>query len=333
MEADRNLTVEGGVRWVLLAAVVLDDQQHRQLRSAVLRSGQRGGRSTRRLAGCVGGRPLQRHRAAGRRIRGRRQRPVVAQDPAVLALFRGEPRGFSETHDNVFEPRLGVAYSAQRQDDGPRQRRRLPQPRHAERLDAARRQPAVPAAGHRVATAASTTRAAAAAAPRDLPFGITAQDLGVQASDGLHVVGRRAARGAVRLHRRRDLRRPPRPVPAARAQHQPAAAGHDPGQPGRQHRGAAALQGLRRDPPVGERRPLDVQQPADQRRPPLQQRPEGRRRLHAGQVRGQRQRQAQRPVEHLRRHELLGPVELRPPAHVSTSTTSTTCRSGATRTR
>lgn len=35
---------------------------------------------------------------------------VVAQNPAVLALFRGEPRGFSQTHKNVFEPRLGVSY-------------------------------------------------------------------------------------------------------------------------------------------------------------------------------------------------------------------------------
>jgi hypothetical protein len=36
---------------------------------------------------------------------------VVAQDPRVQALFRGEPRGFSKTHHNVFEPRLGVSYS------------------------------------------------------------------------------------------------------------------------------------------------------------------------------------------------------------------------------
>jgi hypothetical protein len=35
----------------------------------------------------------------------------VAQDPRVQALFRGEPRGFSETHHNVFEPRVGVSYS------------------------------------------------------------------------------------------------------------------------------------------------------------------------------------------------------------------------------
>jgi hypothetical protein len=36
---------------------------------------------------------------------------AVAQNPAVLALFRGEPRGFSETHYNVFEPRLGMTYA------------------------------------------------------------------------------------------------------------------------------------------------------------------------------------------------------------------------------
>lgn len=35
----------------------------------------------------------------------------VAQNPAVLALFRGEPRGFSKTHYNVLEPRLGMSYS------------------------------------------------------------------------------------------------------------------------------------------------------------------------------------------------------------------------------
>jgi hypothetical protein len=35
---------------------------------------------------------------------------VVAKDPAVQALFRGEPRGFSDTHYNAFEPRLGASY-------------------------------------------------------------------------------------------------------------------------------------------------------------------------------------------------------------------------------
>jgi hypothetical protein len=35
---------------------------------------------------------------------------AVYNDPAVLALFRGAPRGFTQTHKNVFEPRLGAAY-------------------------------------------------------------------------------------------------------------------------------------------------------------------------------------------------------------------------------
>ena len=36
---------------------------------------------------------------------------VVAQDPRVQALFGGEPRGFSETHANAIQPRLGMTYS------------------------------------------------------------------------------------------------------------------------------------------------------------------------------------------------------------------------------
>jgi hypothetical protein len=35
----------------------------------------------------------------------------VASDPAVQALFRGEPRGFSQTHYDLFEPRVGVSYA------------------------------------------------------------------------------------------------------------------------------------------------------------------------------------------------------------------------------
>ena len=34
----------------------------------------------------------------------------IANDPQIQALFRGEPRGFSETHSNAIEPRLGVSY-------------------------------------------------------------------------------------------------------------------------------------------------------------------------------------------------------------------------------
>ena len=36
---------------------------------------------------------------------------TVAGNPQVQALFHGEPRGFSSTHYNVLEPRLGLSYS------------------------------------------------------------------------------------------------------------------------------------------------------------------------------------------------------------------------------
>ncbi len=36
---------------------------------------------------------------------------AVFNNPAVLALFQGAPRGFAKTHYNVFEPRGGAAYS------------------------------------------------------------------------------------------------------------------------------------------------------------------------------------------------------------------------------
>ena len=129
------------------------------------------------------------------------------------------------------------------------------------------------------------------------------------------------------LHRRRHLRRPPRRVPAARAQHQPAAGRHAPGESGRQHRRASAVQGLRRHPPVGERRLLEVQQPADQRRPPLQERLQVRRRLHARPLRGQRQQQARRSVQHATTTPATGATRASTAATCSPSTTSTICRS------
>ena len=103
-----TLTIEGGVPLRLLAALVLDDQQHRQLRSALLRRGASGGHQP-------GDRPagqrsaLQRRRAAGRRLRGRRRR--LGARAAIRRCWRcsAASRAASrETHANAFEPRLGV---------------------------------------------------------------------------------------------------------------------------------------------------------------------------------------------------------------------------------
>ncbi len=41
---------------------------------------------------------------------GEGQNSVIAGDPRVQRLFTGQPRGFSQTHGNVFEPRGGVSY-------------------------------------------------------------------------------------------------------------------------------------------------------------------------------------------------------------------------------
>lgn len=41
---------------------------------------------------------------------GEGQQSVIANDPNVLRLFEGRPRGFSQTHSNAFEPRLGATY-------------------------------------------------------------------------------------------------------------------------------------------------------------------------------------------------------------------------------
>ncbi len=41
---------------------------------------------------------------------GEGQNSVIANDPNVQRLFQGYPRGFSQTHSNVFEPRFGASY-------------------------------------------------------------------------------------------------------------------------------------------------------------------------------------------------------------------------------
>ncbi len=271
-----------------VAAVVLDDQQHRQLRSGVLRSGPGADRQpVQRHADRR--QPLQRHRPAGRRLRRRRRRG------AALERQRALPRRAARLLGHALQRVRAAArrhLSAEREDDPPPQRRHLPLPRDAERLDAAWRQPAVPAAGHRLQRPGGQP----GRRHRQRLVALRHQRPGcrVQAPDGVHVGPRHPARNPVRHHAGGELPRAPRPLPAARAEHQPAAARRASGQPRRQHRGAAPLHGLQRHPADGELRQVALQQPADQRRPPLPERPEAWLRLHPRQVRGQREQQAQR---------------------------------------
>jgi hypothetical protein len=103
-----KLTVEGGVRWVYWPPwysttnniANFDERFYDHNNEAVMVNGRLV--SGPRFNGMV---------LPGDGFEGDARDSVVAQDPRVLALFSGQPRGFSETHKNAFEPRLGVSYS------------------------------------------------------------------------------------------------------------------------------------------------------------------------------------------------------------------------------
>ena len=103
------MTVEGGVRWVYWPPWHSTTNNIANFNPAVLRS-RTGGDHQPVNGRLVGGAGYNGIVLPGDGFEGDAAQSVVAQDPAVLALFRGEPRGFSETHANAFEPRLGAAY-------------------------------------------------------------------------------------------------------------------------------------------------------------------------------------------------------------------------------
>ena len=307
-----QLTVEGGVRWVYWPPwysttnniANFDPRFYDPAQAAVIdpATGPPDGR-----------RPLQRHRAARRRVRGRRHAVGRrAGSRRAGALPRRAARLLRDARERLRAAPRGWPTSSTRRPSS-HERRHVPQPRDAERLDAARRQRAVPAAGRRSPTAAPTTRAAAAA-PRTCRSASPAQDVvfkhptsymwsaGVQREIPFGFIGRCELRRAARAC-----------TCSASATSISCCPGTHSGEPWRQHRRAAALHGLRRHPALRERGAVRLQQLPDQRRSSLHERAQGRLRLHARQVGGQRQRQAQRAVEHLRRQRLLGAVELRSP--------------------
>jgi hypothetical protein len=105
-----NLTVEGGLRYVIWPpwysttnnVANFDPRFYDKAAEAVINP------ATGRL---IGGARYNGIVLPGSGFEGDGNQLVVAQNPLVLALFRGEPRGFSKTHYNVFEPRAGVSYS------------------------------------------------------------------------------------------------------------------------------------------------------------------------------------------------------------------------------
>ena len=235
---------------------------------------------------------------------------AVYNDPVVNALFAGGPRGFAKTHKNVFEPRLGMAYSLNQQtilkaSAGVFHNRVTV----SDSMFLGGNPPFQPQVGVSNGLADNPGGVGGAAS---LPLGHDGHrqefkhptaymwSVGVQRQMPLSFIL------DVTYVGRRGL------YLAARARHQPGAARYTPGQPGRQHRSAATLQGLRRHPTGRERRLLEVREPPSQRGSPLQERLPVRPRLHARPLAGQRQRQARRAVQQLRRFRLLGQLQLRP---------------------
>jgi len=106
-----NLTIEGGVRWAIWPPwhsqtnniANFEAQFYDKTNAAIVN----------RTTGLItGGNRYNGIVLPGTGFAGDGSNLVVASDPAVLALFRGQPEGFSKTHYNAIEPRLGVAYSA-----------------------------------------------------------------------------------------------------------------------------------------------------------------------------------------------------------------------------
>ena len=229
-----------------LAAVVFDDQQHRQLRSAVLRSGdggdhQPGDRPHHRRQ------PLQRHRPGGRRLQGRRERPrgrlriprcrrcsaasraasrrrtTTSSSRASACRIRSNPKTILRASAGIFHNRVTLNDSTLLGGNPPFQ-------------------PMVV-----VSNGSVDNPVAAAPAATDLPFGDPGAGRRVQASRR-RTCGRRAfsarcrsassststyvGRRGLYLQRERNINQL---LPGTIASN-----------PGSEHRGAAALQGLRR---------------------------------------------------------------------------------------
>jgi hypothetical protein len=104
-----NLTIEGGIRWGFWPPwysttnniANFDPRFYDPTRAAIIDP------TTGRL---IGGSRYNGIVLPGDGFEGDGNDLGVAQNPAVLELFRGEPRGFSQTHYNAIQPRLGASY-------------------------------------------------------------------------------------------------------------------------------------------------------------------------------------------------------------------------------
>ena len=253
-----NLTIEGGIRWAFWPPWYSQTNNIANFDPRFYDHGTARRSSIRRPAGSLAAIATTASSCRATGSRATASDLVVAQDPRVLALFRGEPRGFSETHYNAVRAAPWPVVSDQRQDD---RCARAPVSSTTASRSTTRRCSA--------ATRRSSRWSASSNGSVDNPGGggsgadgSAVRDAGagrrVQAPDGLHVVGgvqrempfgfvvdvTYVGRRGLYLQRERNINQ----LLPGTIQANPAC----------QHRGAASLQGLRRDPPGGERRPVSI---------------------------------------------------------------------------
>ena len=260
---------------------------------------------------------LQRHRPARRRLPQRRRATSRSTTTRrCKALFVGAPRGPRPRRTRTSSSRASACPTR-------RTRRRSSGPAPASSTTASRSTTRCCSAATRrssrrsaSATARSTTPAASAA-PASLPFGMTGHGSGVQAPDRLHVLGRRAARAAARAS---SSTRPTSDAGAATCSAsatstscRPAPSRRTPASTPTALRPYKGYGVIRLSENAGRSTYNSLQLSADRR---YRNGFKFGAAYTLGKSEDNAQRQARRAVQHLRRHGLLGPLELRPPPRV-----------------
>jgi hypothetical protein len=105
-----NLTIEGGVRYSLWPPYYSLTNNIATFNPAVYDTGNQAVIDP-KTGAIVSGPRYNGILLPGDGFKGDGNDLAVAQDPAVLALFQGAPRGLTQTHKNVWEPRAGLSYA------------------------------------------------------------------------------------------------------------------------------------------------------------------------------------------------------------------------------
>ena len=208
-------------------------------------------------------------------------------------LYHGVPNGFSETPKDGFQPRLGLAYAINERTTF---RAGVGRFLNRVQINTTAAYGFNPPLSEMQTVINGNVDAPGGAATRNFPLVMAMQspDFTNPTSWAWNATLDRELpwqmRGTL------SVRRPVGVESRARAQHQPAAAGHDSGQSGRERQRAAAVPRLRHHHALRDDRQVALQQPADAGRAPLDARRRLQRRLHVLADQGRRQRPQRYPA-------------------------------------